>query len=496
MQGSLKLKLLTSLGVALTALTCSGFAQEEPFTAGTWTRITNTPPFNASEPLLLTDGTVIVQEYGTSNWYKLTPDINGIYLNGTWSPIAPFPSNYGPLYYGTAVLADGRAIAEGGEYNFLQSSFTNLGAIYDPKANTWTAITPPPNGSGAGDVSSVVFPWGNWMVADVFNGASAITNPSTCPPCTWTSIAGNGKADRNDEEGWNLLPDGSILTTDAIDAPNSERYIATMQKWVSAGSTIVRLEDPNSQEIGPATLRPNGTVFATGACVESNSTCTEPGHTSVYTISSGSWTPGPDFPNGLDIADGPASILPDGNVLVCTSPGLFVNGIQMFEYDGSSLHPTGNIANAASEPSYVVRFLALPSGGILETDGSTVVEIYKPSGTYNSAWQPKITSFPQSVTRGQTYKISGTQFNGVSEGATYGDDAQMRTNYPLVRVTNNSTHHVKYWKTHNHSTMGVQTGAAIVSTNFDVPSGAETGASQLVVVANGIPSNPVAITVQ
>jgi hypothetical protein len=43
--------------------------------------------------------------------------------------------------------------------------------------------------------------------------------------------------------------------------------------------------------------------------------------------------------------------------------------------------------------------------------------------------------------------------------------------------------------------MGVATGAALVSTNFDVPAGMETGASKLEVVANGIPSTSVAITV-
>jgi hypothetical protein len=44
--------------------------------------------------------------------------------------------------------------------------------------------------------------------------------------------------------------------------------------------------------------------------------------------------------------------------------------------------------------------------------------------------------------------------------------------------------------------MAVATGKKIVSTNFDVPSGMETGASSLVVVANGIPSAPVDVTVQ
>jgi len=65
----------------------------------------------------------------------------------------------------------------------------------------------------------------------------------------------------------------------------------------------------------------------------------------------------------------------------------------------------------------------------------------------------------------------------------------------LVRITNNGTGHVFYARTHNHSTMAVATGAAIVSTSFDVPSKMEAGASSLQVVTNGIPSLPVSITV-
>ena len=78
-------------------------------------------------------------------------------------------------------------------------------------------------------------------------------------------------------------------------------------------------------------------------------------------------------------------------------------------------------------------------------------------------------SVATSVTRGSTYKISGTQFNGLSQAAAFGDEFQTATNYPLVRITNSSTGHVFYARTHNHSTMAVATGSAIVSTNFDVP---------------------------
>jgi hypothetical protein len=99
------------------------------------------------------------------------------------------------------------------------------------------------------------------------------------------------------------------------------------------------------------------------------------------------------------------------------------------------------------------------------------------------------------VKRGSTYKISGTQFNGLSQAAAFGDEFETSTNYPLVRIKNNATGHVFYARTHNHSTMAVATGSKIVSTHFDVSSTMETGASTLEVVANGIASIPVSITV-
>ena len=100
------------------------------------------------------------------------------------------------------------------------------------------------------------------------------------------------------------------------------------------------------------------------------------------------------------------------------------------------------------------------------------------------------------VTRGNTYTVFGRQFNGWSQADNFGDEFETATNYPLVRITNNSTNHVFYAKTHDHSTMAVATHGIPTYTYFDVPAGMETGASTLVVVANGIPSNPISITVE
>jgi hypothetical protein len=139
--------------------------------------------------------------------------------------------------------------------------------------------------------------------------------------------------------------------------------------------------------------------------------------------------------------------------------------------------------------------LCLPSGEIMYTDGSNDVEIYKPKGTFSSSWRPVISSYSSTVIHGKSYTIKGVRLNGMSQCGSYGDDAQSATNYPLVRLTNKTTHHVYYLKTHGHSSMAVNSSAT-VSTIFDVPTAQPTGAYTLEVVTNGIPSVAKSITVK
>ena len=154
-------------------------------------------------------------------------------------------------------------------------------------------------------------------------------------------------------------------------------------------------------------------------------------------------------------------------------------------------------ANVQNDVSFEMRLLLLPTGQVLFTDGNPVsVQIYTPSGTPNSSWAPTITISPAQVSPGgANYLLTGTQFNGLSQAVGYGDDYQAATNYPLVRIINNSSGHVVYARTHGHSTMAVATGNTSVSTEFDVPGGIELGSSTLVVVANGIGSLPVSVSV-
>ncbi len=254
---------------------------------------------------------------------------------------------------------------------------------------------------------------------------------------------------------------------------------------------MVRLEDPGTEEIGPAVLRPDGTVFATGANSHGA------GHTAIYNWKTGKWAAGPDFPNALNCSDAPAALEVTGNVVVMTSPGSGNTvGAVFFEWNGTKLTAISGPPNGPSDASFYGRFLELPSGQLLFSDLSNDVEVFTPKGGFKPAWRPTVTSAPSTISAGQSYVIKGTQFNGFSLGGAYGDDFQDATNYPLVRITNNATKHVVYARTHDHSSMAVATFKKPVSTHFDVPAGIETGASTLQVVANGIPSVAVAVTVQ
>ena len=469
-----------------------------------WQLLTNQPPVidytdcGPGNPILLTDGTVMLQDDGCQDWWKLTPDQFGSYVNGTWTQLASTPGRYSPLYHSSAVLPDGRVIIEGGEYNFLSAVWTNLGAIYDPQTDTWTMVNPPTGWSTIGDAQSVVLSDGTYMQANCCTDQAALLNLSNF---TWTPT-GSGKFDVNDEEGWTLLPNKKVLTVDAYvfqyDArgTNSEIYDPLTGSWSTAGSTIVQLWDSAAHcggknhasfEVGPGVLRPDGTVFYTGA-----SRCGA-GHTAIYNSNTSGWTTGPDFPDSLDIADGPAALEPNGKILMMASPGIFNTPSTFLEWDGSSLAEISPAPNASNDSSFYGNFLVLPTGQILFTD-FFFVSVYNPSGSYNPAWTPSIQSAPSRITAGGSYLISGYRFNGMSQGAAYGDDQQAATNYPLVRITNNRTGHVFYSRTHDHSSMAVASND-LVSTHFDVPVTQEHGPSTLVVIANGIPSAPVAVIV-
>jgi hypothetical protein len=491
-----------------------------PPTGGTWTsgnRPSGDP--SLSNPLLLTDGTVIAHVSCTGTWWKLTPDNTGSYVNGTWSQIASLPFGYTPRFFGSAVLTDGGVVVEGGEYNTgCGSQWTNLGAIYDPVANSWTSISPPSGWMTIGDAQSIVLSNGTYMLANCCTTQAALLNEGSL---TWSNT-GTGKFDVYDEEGWTLLPNGKVLTVDAYVftrscGQGSEIYDPSTGAWSSAGNVGLQLADCSnpgnnpSFEMGPQVQRPDGTVvaFAGTLCSDGpNSSCASgalsiTSHTAIFNTGSNTWGAGPDLPavsgRNYTLADAPAALLPNGNILFAASPNYqgFVTPTHFFEFDTSNtIAQVADPTDAASFTSYQWNFLVLPSGQIMavQTDGPNVW-YYTPSGGPCSGCAPAISSLSSTtLSPGQTYQISGTQLNGLSEGANYGDDVQGASNYPIITITNNATGHVFFTRTGGFSNRSIAPNASSTAF-FYVPAAIETGISSLVVIANGIASQPVCVSV-
>src|ERR1700733_7436111 len=134
--------------------------------AGTWVPLNNSAPDIIDTMLLLPDGTGMATggssgPNGVGNaWYRLTPDTNGRYVNGTWTTLAPMHDTR--LYYSSQVLRDGRVLVAGGEYG----TGGNAAEVYDPQSNTWME-TPPTGQHTLADSISEILPNGDVLISPV-----------------------------------------------------------------------------------------------------------------------------------------------------------------------------------------------------------------------------------------------------------------------------------------------------------------------------------------
>ena len=109
---------------------------------------------------------------------------------------------------------------------------------------------------------------------------------------------------------------------------------------------------------------------------------------------------------------------------------------------------------------------------------------------------------PRPISAANSYTVFGARFNGMAQGAVYGDDAQAATNYPIVRFTNNATGHVFYGRTSNtsHATgglsYGVQTSRSHDHNGQGLGRHGNRLASTMVVTVNGIASNALTVNIQ
>lgn len=326
----------------------------------------------------------------------------------------------------------------------------------------------------------------------------------------WTAMnqrtdAGSGLSLSSDEDSWVLMPDNTVVGPSCMAAPVPLTWVyhVASNQWIlnNPPSTFKGIVDPSDDEIGPGLLRYDGTAFFLGANE----------HTAIYSPNvSPQWSNGPDLPdqtvNGqptkIGIHDGPAAIMVNGNILlgagvkIADGQSFWSSPSWFFEFDGTIFNRTSDPPNNVTY-TYMTRLLLLPNGDILfcREDDSSFYAYHSDAATPQDSFRPVIQACPSTLTAGTTAQVSGLQFNGLSQAVGYGDDCTTATNYPLVRIVNNQTNHVRYCRTHDHTSMGVATGATVITTNVDIPGDLDLGDAMLFVVANGIPSKPFAVTV-
>jgi len=466
--------------LTLTACSLLGLSRVEA--VGKWTALNNICPESIDTMLLLSDGTVMGAN-GSKDWFQLIPDNHGSYIKGTWRMLASMHDTR--LYYSSAVLRDGRVFVAGGEYG----TGTETAEVYDPLSNQWSYT--PFAWQSFSDSLSKILPDGNVLVAPVGpvpSGTTIIYNPVSN---SWLPGGKLFRGGYQDEASWVKLPDDSILTIDPF-GTNSERYLPGSNTWINDGPVPVPLYDPYGHELGPGLLLPDGRAFFLGSS----------GHTAFYTptgtTTPGTWTRGPDLPNGQGTPDAPAAMMVNGKILCLTSPAPtssnhFPTPATFYEFD-----PVANTFTSVSYPldtshlqPYGTRMLDLPDGTILFSQSSLQLYVYQPDGSPLASGKPTITAI--SLNSDGSYHLTGTLLNGISEGAAYGDDAQMSSCYPLVRITN-STGAVAYARTFNWSSTSIMTGNHQLSTEFTLPANLVPGTVSLVVSANGNASDPVSFT--
>jgi Kelch motif len=397
--------------------------------------------------------------------------------------------------------------------------------IYDAASNQWS-----PSGTKVYPDSSDEEGWtrisqGTIVNYDLFysiamNGSYAeMYNPSTG---LWTGISpSDGTAKGTIPQlssttlGYELgaslrLQNGQVLEIGAT--PHNALYNPVTNTWRAGPDTTGTLNgipSPFGSDDGPAAILPNGHVLYAADAGAS-------GFTSSGNIRAGSavitgipstailqvyWpVNGAGIPGGAYIVsvDSPHRVTVSSPATATTRKnaiswgGTYSNPTELFEFDPSagtisqvtSALPDGNLP---FEGSYPARMLILPTGELLFSDSSAQLWVYTLTGTPNPQLRPLIAGVSY-LGSGQ-FRLKGFQLDGQSAGAAYGDDDQMDSNYPILRLVNSSGN-VFYARTSDWSKIAVGDGGGYETVDFTLNPAVIPGDYSLIVSGAGISSFP------
>ncbi len=396
---------------------------------------------------------------------------------------------------GWAVLPNGKILS----YDLFQSIATNAGyaETYDPSTGTWTSVSPA-DGTATGTLPVLSDPQVGYELGPLLrlldgrvlvigaNQHTALYTPSRnrweAGPAMRADLTGPGGTLANalfgaDDAAAAVLPNGHVFLT-ADPGPNP---ISSRAK-TKAGSASVRV--PTTAGFQP-----------TWSVAQSDGTNTAiPAGAVIYSV---------DSPTAITLGayDSSGTIVPinalttERNIALVLG-GIFSSPTQVFDFDpaAGTMTPIAGPAGSflPSEGAYVTRMLVLPTGQLLLSDSSNQLYVFSPDGSAPESLRPAISNVRYDDDG--RFRLTGTQLNGQSAGAAYGDDDQMNENYPIVRLRDPGTGNVYYCRTTNWDSVSVG-GNEPETVDFRLNSAVTPGRYQLTVVGAGIASAPVEIRI-
>ena len=421
--------------------------------------------------ILLSSQKILVGNLVNSNTYIYDAALND------WSPsgtkVYPDPSDE----EGWTRTSEGTIV----NYDLFQSIATNgsYAEKYNPASGIWTGISPS-------------------------DGTAKGTIPQLSSPTLGYELGASLR-----------LQDGRVLGIGAT--PHNALYNPATNTWAAGPDTTGTLNgipSPFGSDDGPAAILPSGHVIfaadagASGFTSSGNLTAGSPVITgipstailqvywSVYGagIAGGAYIVSVDSPHRVTISS-PATATTRGDAIGWG--GTYSNPTELFEFDPG----TGTIAQVTSalpdgnlpyEGSYPTRMLILPTGELLFSDSTAQLWVYTKTGTPNPLLQPLIANV--SYLGGGQFRLGGFQLDGQSAGAAYGDDDQMDSNYPIIRMVKLSGK-VFYARTSNWSKIAVGDGGGYETVDFTLNPAVTPGDYALIVSGAGISSFPAFIRI-
>jgi hypothetical protein len=377
-------------------------------------------------------------------------------------------------------LADGRVLT----YDIGQSLRTgqSYAEAYDPAGNSWSSISPA-DGTAGGTFPLLVNPADDELGPSLrlldgrifltgSSGHTALYDPSTnswaAGPDIKGRLSGHPVLFGTDDAPGAILPNGHVIFA----ADSGPSPVVSTGRTKSGQPIITGLASTATIQVGWPVAQTSGTsVIPNGATVVSVDSRTQ-----VHISENATGTAA-----GIGLQFG----------------GAYSPPTQLFDFNPATntvgpVAPALNDVNLTRDNSYNTSMLILPNGQLLFSDGLGQVWIYTPNGKASAKYQPRVSKVV--YTGGGVFTLDGRQLNGQSAGATYGDDAEMDENYPIVLLVD-STGNTYYCRTTNWSSVGVATGNTPQTTNFTLNPAVTPGNYTLFVSAAGISSPGFAITI-